>query len=198
MTSEHIDVRQHILDTAKPIILGKGFSAVGLTEILSAAAVPKGSFYHYFKSKEAFGEALLEDYFANYCQRLDEIFNVQGSNAGERMLAYWGSWLETQSCDDRDGQCLTVKLAAEVSDLSESMRGSLVRGTQQLLARIAQCLSEGEQDGSIPHFASTEQTALHLYEIWLGATLLTKIRRDRSALESAMLSTKSILGVSPS
>ncbi|WP_297576403.1 TetR/AcrR family transcriptional regulator [uncultured Deefgea sp.] len=195
MTSEHIDVRQHILDTAKPIILGKGFSAVGLTAILSAAAVPKGSFYHYFKSKEAFGEALLEDYFANYCQRLDEIFNAQGSNASERMLAYWGSWLETQSCDDRDGQCLTVKLAAEVSDLSESMRGSLVRGTQQLLARIAQCLSEGEQDGSIPHFASTEQTALHLYEIWLGATLLTKIRRDRSALEGAMQSTRDILSL---
>lgn len=45
MTSLHTDVRQHILDTAKPIILGKGFSAVGLNELLFAAGVPKGSFY---------------------------------------------------------------------------------------------------------------------------------------------------------
>jgi TetR/AcrR family transcriptional repressor of nem operon len=193
MNSDHIDVRQHILDTAKPIILGKGFSAVGLNEILTAADVPKGSFYHYFKSKEAFGEALLENYFANYCERLDSIFNTQDATAAERMLAYWASWLETQSCDDRDGQCLTVKLAAEVSDLSESMRGSLLRGTQQLLARIALCLSEGERDDSLPHYASCEQTALQLYEMWLGATLLTKIRRDRSALEAAMQSTQLIL-----
>ncbi|MCB1967757.1 MAG: TetR/AcrR family transcriptional regulator, partial [Candidatus Accumulibacter sp.] len=46
MPAEQADVRQHILDTAKPIILGKGFSAVGLNELLSAADVPKGSFYH--------------------------------------------------------------------------------------------------------------------------------------------------------
>lgn len=195
MNSDHTDVRLHILETAKPIILGKGFSAVGLNEILKAANVPKGSFYHYFKSKEAFGEALLEHYFANYCEQLDSIFDTQGSTAAARMLAYWATWLETQSCDDRDGQCLTVKLAAEVSDLSESMRSSLLRGTQQLLARIAICLREGEQDGSLPHFADCEQTALQLYQIWLGATLLTKIRRDRSALEAAMQSTQAILSV---
>lgn len=59
-TTTTADVRQHILDTAKPIMLRKGFSAVGLNEILQAAGVPKGSFYHYFGSKEAFGEALLE------------------------------------------------------------------------------------------------------------------------------------------
>ena len=32
-----VEVRQHILDTALPILLGKGFSAVGLNEILAAA-----------------------------------------------------------------------------------------------------------------------------------------------------------------
>ena len=47
------DLRQHILDTAKPLMLRKGFTAVGLTELLAAAGIPKGSFYHYFASKEA-------------------------------------------------------------------------------------------------------------------------------------------------
>ena len=50
------DVRQNILQAARPIIGAKGFSAVGLTEILAAAKVPKGSFYYYFTSKEAFGK----------------------------------------------------------------------------------------------------------------------------------------------
>ena len=93
MVTEHTDVRQHILDTAKPIILGKGFSAVGLNELLSAADVPKGSFYHYFKSKEAFGEALLDSYFSSYRSRLSDLLNCGGGSAGERLMNYWQQWL---------------------------------------------------------------------------------------------------------
>jgi len=67
------DVRQHILDTAQNIIAGRGFTAVGLSEILKSANVPKGSFYHYFNSKEAFGEALLESYFSDYMVQLETL-----------------------------------------------------------------------------------------------------------------------------
>jgi TetR/AcrR family transcriptional regulator, transcriptional repressor for nem operon len=67
------DVRQHILDTAQNIIVGRGFTAVGLSEILLSANVPKGSFYHYFNSKEAFGEALLESYFSDYMVQLETL-----------------------------------------------------------------------------------------------------------------------------
>jgi AcrR family transcriptional regulator len=45
---------------AHPLLLRKGFTAVGLAEVLAAAQVSKGSFYHYFGSKEAFGEARLD------------------------------------------------------------------------------------------------------------------------------------------
>jgi len=34
---------------------------------------------------------------------------------------------------------------------------------------------------------------LALYELWLGATLLTKLRRDSSALDQAMLTTYKLL-----
>ena len=54
------NTRQKILDAAQPIMASRGFSAVGINEVLSAASVPKGSFYHYFRSKDAFGQALLE------------------------------------------------------------------------------------------------------------------------------------------
>jgi TetR/AcrR family transcriptional repressor of nem operon len=44
------DTREHLLAIGEHIILGKGFAAVGLAEILATADVPKGSFYHYFAS----------------------------------------------------------------------------------------------------------------------------------------------------
>ena len=79
-----VDTRQQILDTARPIIAGKGFAAVGLSEILAAAGVPKGSFYHWFRSKEQFGEALLDRHFENYVAHVDAVLHAAGMTAGER------------------------------------------------------------------------------------------------------------------
>ena len=195
MSTEYIDVRQHILDTAKPIILGKGFSAVGLTELLSEAGVPKGSFYHYFKSKELFGEALLDSYFSDYHARLHERLTQTGMNAAERLLSYWTIWLETQSSEGTEGKCLTVKLSAEVSDLSEPMRSALQNGTRRIIDCLAECIREGALDGSLPGDIYAQNTALTLYNLWLGATLLTKVRRDRSALDAAYKATLQLLSI---
>ncbi len=189
MSTEHHDIRQSILDTAKPIILGKGFSAVGLNEILCAADVPKGSFYHYFKSKELFGEALLDSYFNDYLSQLDALLSRPGRCAADRLMSYWREWLETQASGDIDGKCLAVKLGGEVSDLSEPMRSALQRGTHRVIERLAQCIAEGIADGSLSPELDVPRTAQTLYEMWLGATLLTKIRRDRSALDGAMAAT---------
>ncbi|MEA9391572.1 TetR/AcrR family transcriptional regulator [Acerihabitans sp. TG2] len=196
MATEHKDVRQHILDTGKRVIVGKGFSAVGLSEILGAAKVPKGSFYHYFKSKESFGEALLQDYFTDYNQRLQSVLTDRSRTAAARLMTYWQCWQETQEGDDLTGKCLVVKLSAEVSDLSEIMREALKHGTENLLAQLSACIAEGIQDGSLSADLIPEHSALALYELWLGATLLTKLRRDSSALDQAMLTTLRLLQLS--
>ncbi|MEO8599260.1 MAG: TetR/AcrR family transcriptional regulator [bacterium] len=196
MSTKNTDVRQHILDTAKSIILSKGFSAVGLNEILCAAEVPKGSFYHYFKSKEFFGEALLESYFSEYLLHLDTLLAQEGSTAAERLIAYWTQWLETQASEGQEGKCLAVKLGGEVCDLSEAMRASLQRGTNQIIERLADCIRDGMADGSLSNEIDADHIGLILYEMWLGATLLTKIRRDRNPLESAMRATLKLLHLS--
>ena len=197
MNPQNTDVRQHILDTAKPIILGKGFSAVGLNELLTAAEVPKGSFYHYFKSKESFGEALLDSYFENYQLRLTAILKAENKTGAERLMDYWRGWLDTQCGDDIEAKCLVVKLGGEVSDLSEAMRLALQRGTNGVIQQLAECIAEGCADGSLPPDLDAANSALMLYNQWLGATVLTKIRRDRSALEAAMLLTRQLLKLSP-
>jgi len=193
MNIQNTDIRQHILDTAKPIILGKGFSAVGLNELLNSAEVPKGSFYHYFKSKEYFGEALLDSYFEAYLVRLEVLLSAEGMNGAERLMSYWQRWLETQCGDDPETKCMVVKLGGEVSDLSEPMRLALQRGTNQIISRLADGIAEGIADGSLPNDLVAADTALVLYNQWLGATVLTKIWRDQSALESSMCITERIL-----
>lgn len=186
------DTRQHILDTGNRIIAGKGFSCVGLNEILQAAEVPKGSFYHYFKSKEQFGQALLEDFFSTYLARIDTLFEAPGLSARERLLRYWQQWQETQceGCDDR--KCLVVKLSAEVADLSESMRLTLRDGTEHVIGRLADCIAAGVADASLPAL-EPGNTARTLYQLWLGASLLAKLHRDNSPLNQAMHATLQLL-----
>lgn len=196
MSNDYTDVRQHILDTGRAIILGKGFSAVGLNEILSAAEVPKGSFYHYFKSKESFGEALVDSYVSDYLAHVDALLKPDGSLAAQRLMRYWNSWMTSGEHEGAECNCLVVKLSGEVSDISEAMRVALLHGTNQIIERLGNCILEGLADGSLRGDFDAHQTALTLYELWLGAALLTKLRRERSALDAAMTATLSLLNLS--
>ncbi|WP_338771516.1 TetR/AcrR family transcriptional regulator [Massilia sp. METH4] len=195
MTTAHLpDVRRHILDVAHPLLLAKGFTAVGLAELLAAARVPKGSFYHYFASKEAFGEAMLETYFDECHAKIDGLLGGSGT-AAERLMAYFDDWLTSQTDEHAQSRCLVVKLGAEVSDLSEPMRAALDRGTRAVTARLAATLAAGAQDGSLPTLPDPAGTATALYQNWLGASLLAKILRDRAPLDTAMAQTRTLLGL---
>ena len=195
MVTPSLDVRQHILDTAQVIIGGKGFAAVGLNEVLRAANVPKGSFYHYFASKEAFGEALLTAYFDEYLDGLEAQLSLPALSHAQRLMGYWENWLESQSACDPQSQCLAVKLAAEVSDLSESMRSALKRGTEAIVSRLAQALDAAAKEGALAPVDDATAMATTLYHLWLGASLRAKITRDRAPLEAALVATRRMLGV---
>jgi TetR/AcrR family transcriptional repressor of nem operon len=191
--TDTLDVRDKILATGQRIMGGKGFSAVGLNEVLSAAGVPKGSFYHYFGSKEAFGEALLEDYFSAYLADMDRIFSQPRKSRAQQLDAYFKAWMDNQSFEDCQGKCLAVKLGAEVADLSQSMRATLQRGTAGIIGRLAQVLDAGVQEGSLAFSGTPQAVAQSLYELWLGASLMVKIVRKRQPFDNALRTTHSLI-----
>lgn len=192
MNTRHDNTRQHLLETGQRIIVGKGFASVGLNEILKSAGVPKGSFYHYFESKEQYGEALLQEYFDRYLNDSDALFSAEGATGHQRLMAYFQRWLGHQLGACSEQKCLVVKLAGEVADLSDAMRVTLRDGTDQIVSRIARTLEAGVVDGSIPPLAP-QATAETLYQMWLGASLLGKLHRDTAPLENAMKFTEKLL-----
>lgn len=197
ITTESIDVRENILATGQRIMAGKGFSAVGLNEILTSAGVPKGSFYHYFGSKDAFGEAMLDSYFDDYLAQMDATLGQPGLSMAQRLLNYWTAWRATQSFFDCQGKCLAVKLAAEVADLSEAMRLALKRGTSGIVERLARAIEAGAAEGSLTIDGNADEVALSLYQLWLGASVMVKIERDTAAFGTAMAATRRILDLPP-
>ncbi|WP_163849795.1 TetR/AcrR family transcriptional regulator [Pseudooceanicola aestuarii] len=180
--------RRRILSAGRSLVITHGFGSLGLSRILSESGVPKGSFYYYFTSKEAFGLAMLSDYVADYLERFDALADSPES-AGDRLLRFWSAWITAE-----DGgiasQCLVVKLGAEVADLSDGMRRILDDGVGQLVHRIAALLREGADDGSLRQVDDPETAAQMLYARWLGAAILSKLARNDQALHNALKETR--------
>ncbi|ASM73237.1 MULTISPECIES: TetR/AcrR family transcriptional regulator [Roseobacteraceae] len=180
--------RQHILETGRELVLHGGFSGVGLSQILAASGVPKGSFYYYFASKEVFGCALLQDYVDDYLGRFDALADGAGT-AGAKLRNYWTAWLDNDKASGIASGCLVVKLAAEIADLSNDMRMILDAGVDQMTARIADLLRAGAADGTVHALPDPDATARVLYAQWLGAAILSKLSQTDSALRDALQDT---------
>jgi TetR/AcrR family transcriptional regulator, transcriptional repressor for nem operon len=189
------DTRSAILATGQAIMSHKGFSAVGLTEILTAAGVPKGSFYHYFASKDAFGEAMLAAYFEDYLGEIDAILARPGLTGAERLMLYFSNWRAAQGAFECQGRCLAVKLGAEVADLSEAMRLALKAGTGSIIDRLTQMLEMGLADHSLSIEDAPRDVAASLYHQWLGASVMVKILRRHDPFETTLAATRRMLGI---
>ena len=189
------DTKALLLAIGYKLIAQKGFTAVGIKQILDTAGVPKGSFYHYFASKEAFGEAIIEHYFANYKRRL-ESSSAGDISAQQKIYNYFQNWYDTQQNGCDHGKCLVVKLSAEVADISETMRKALYAGYQQTVNWIAEQIKAGWADRSIPHpdNIAAESMAKRWYFAWLGASLIAKISQTDTPLAEVWLMTTSQLG----
>ncbi|MEG0343587.1 MAG: TetR/AcrR family transcriptional regulator [Acinetobacter sp.] len=185
--------RSHILKTSSNLILNKGFTGVGLLEILQTCNIPKGSFYHYFQSKEAFGCELVENYAIDYQIRLNAVWDGNQS-AYDKLISYFELWIDDPTMKSGWADtCLIVKLAAEVADLSEDMRSIMAQGVDDVIQRIAEVIVSGEQDGSIHVSLDASILAQVIYQMWLGAALLSKLQRDKKPLHQALKATESML-----
>ncbi|CAI2324960.1 TetR/AcrR family transcriptional regulator [Vibrio parahaemolyticus] len=192
MNAKTNDTRQHILDVGYELIVTRGFTSVGLSELLKTAEVPKGSFYHYFKSKEQFGEAMIQDYFNKYFEQLIARFTNTELNGYQRLMSYFEEMVKVEDDVCNANKCLLVKLSAEVSDLSEPMRIALRRGADKTIQAMAECIDVGIQDGSIPN-GDSALLARQIYYLWNGASLLNKLYQDQEALTQSLTYTQHLL-----
>jgi TetR/AcrR family transcriptional repressor of nem operon len=195
MSVSKMETRQRLLDTGRRIVVARGYAAVGINEVLAEAGVPKGSFYHYFDSKGAFGEAMMVSYFEDYFSVMDGIVADAGRSSAEHLMAYWRFFYDTQAADGCQGGCLVVKLGAEIADLSEGMRVATKAGTAAIVDRLERMIVGGVADGSVSVGGSPRATAEALYDLWLGASLIAKIHSSPEHLDRAMAVTREVLHV---
>lgn len=189
METQSKDTRSHILSVGRNLTARQGYSGVGLNELLKAADVPKGSFYHYFASKEAYGCALLEDFVTQYRENLGDTLRDPKVNARVRLMGYFEGWSRKQTGPNLQDRCLVVKLAAEVADLSADMSKILQRGVAEIITSLTRTIEEGIAEGSIAPMEDPAAVAQSIYHEWLGASLIAGLTQDSAPLEAALKST---------
>ncbi|QCO57280.1 TetR/AcrR family transcriptional regulator (plasmid) [Pseudorhodobacter turbinis] len=189
MSTQTKDTRSHILSVGRSLTARQGYSGVGLNELLKAAGVPKGSFYHYFASKEAYGCALLDDFVSQYHASLGETLLDSKLDARARLLRYFEGWLQKQTGPNLQDRCLVVKLSAEVADLSPDMSKILQRGVTDIITSLTETIEEGINEGSIAPIKDIQSVAQSIYHQWLGASLIAGLTQDSTPLDAALRST---------
>ena len=73
------------------------------------------------------------------------------------------------------------------------MRSVLRTGTDAIITRLTHCVQGGQADGSITSTLPAPVLAESLYQLWLGASLLSKLGRHEEPFAAALASTKRLL-----
>jgi AcrR family transcriptional regulator len=82
--------RNEILDVAQRLVmLTKGYTGMAVQDILDELQISKGAFYHYFDSKQALLEALIERLATEATPMLTEIVNDPSVPSLEKMHAFF-------------------------------------------------------------------------------------------------------------
>ena len=179
--------KERILEAAEEIMLQKSFHSVGLNEILSAVKVPKGSFYHYFQSKEQFGVELLKHYVADASafKRRALLTNELAENPLDRLMALLEMSIARLFESGCQRGCLVVKLSTEVATFSDDMRAVLADGMRDWCACLEQLVVEGQKKDAIRKPLDPAGTAAMLQDLWMGASQRAQVERSVAPLRAA-------------
>ena len=174
------EVRHRLLAAGLDLVHARGFAASGVKDITDAAGVPKGSFYAYFPSKEAFAAAILEHYWSDIEMRLLPILDEDGL-AQERITRFFHALADEHEAGDFLLGCLIGNLSLELGGSSEPARTELTRILDGWNEALAACVRSGQADGGdIGADLDAGELASLLIEAWEGAALRGKVTRSRT------------------
>ena len=177
--------KRRLLDGGLTMLLEHGYNDLGIQALLTATGIPKGSFYHHFKGKEAFALQVIDQYMQGVHAGLDACLGDRKRPPLERVRRFFEM---TQAHYRRQGYmgCLLGGLGQELSGVSAVFRRKIEGCFSEIAGRLAVCLEEARTRGDIPADSDPRRLASVLVDCWEGAALRSRLRGNAAPL-TAML-----------
>lgn len=180
----YADTRALLIRRGTELLTERGVSAVALDDVLKSVGVPKGSFYHYFPSKDAFVLETLDAYAAYLLRKLERHLGNPALAPLARLQAFVDDACQGIVRFAFSRGCLVGNLGQEVSCLEPTIQRRLEEIFRAWEARFAACLQEAVTAGDLP--ATTDCPALaHVFWIgWEGAILRARLMRSTEPMQA--------------
>ncbi|WP_070988545.1 TetR/AcrR family transcriptional regulator [Halofilum ochraceum] len=168
------DTRSALIAAGMRDMLLGGYDSVGIAGVLARTGVPKGSFYHYFDSKESFGRAIVEAYAEEWRATRQATFARAALGPVERLEAHFLELEEDVIAQEGMGGCLLGNLSQLMASRSAVLRRAVETGFQEWQDDIVGVLLTAQSTGELPSTADPEQIAALVIEAYEGALMRAK------------------------
>ena len=176
------NTRDKLIATSIQIMAVKGFNNTGIAEILAQVNVPKGSFYHYFKSKDDLGFAIIEHYGQELRKGLLSHLEVTQGSSLARLESYFTLILGYFEADLGLCNCLLGNLGQELAMQNTAMREAIFVHYRALENVIADYLKRAKSEGELASDLDEEMLAKMLFASWEGCLIRAKLAQSTQPL----------------
>lgn len=175
--------RDKLLEVAHGLVMVHGFNNTGIGQIVKDAGVPKGSFYHYFPSKDELGYALVNDYSRMIKQHLQDFLQAQQGPALHRLRAYFVTLAQAFRHEFGHCNCLLGNMGQELAGQHEGFRRLVRQHFVELEGIVATTLQQAKAEGDLAPDADCQMLAELLFSGWEGGIIRAKLEGSSQNLE---------------
>jgi len=139
--------------------------------------VPKGSFYHYFKSKKDFGLKLIDFYANNTIDFFESYLGNKSRQPKDRIFDMFQAISGTYAAQGYIKGCLLGNCSLELGN-DEVFGQNIAKNFKKWQKIFEQVIAEGQASGNIKTERTAEEYASFLLNSWEGA--LVRMKSERS------------------
>jgi len=195
--------RSEFIAAAQNLFYSKGYESTSVNDLISAVGVSKGAFYHYFDSKQAVLEALVDDMQSQHQALVGELVidpEIDAISKWNQLLAVTNQW----KIEQKEGLLSFAKIIHMDENLP--LKHKLITKSSKLLAAdyaviIQQGIDEGVFDTQTPTVVAELVVAvLHAFSDGLTELLLDQNAQEQPfqlalrKVKATQLSIERILG----
>jgi TetR/AcrR family transcriptional repressor of nem operon len=187
------DRRSQILDAAALLINARGYRMTSVDDVIREAGLSgKSHFYHYFKSKDELGYAVLNRQFERFAERGLAILREPMIDPLERLYLFIDSVVTAQAERGCKGGSPFGNLAGEMADAHEGFRERIDQVFERWAGQMQSLLWEAR--GQLAVGTDASRLARFIIATLEGALLMTRVKRDVAMLYGIAADLKRFIG----